>query len=58
MFVHFVQETVKTLEETQRELRVELEVLRKSKKDLKDRNEGLLKESVRLVFYRLIFSRM
>lgn len=44
MFVHVVQETVKTLEETLRDLRAKVEVQRKSEKDLEDRKDGLSKE--------------
>ncbi|XP_070775884.1 syncoilin-like [Enoplosus armatus] len=38
------KETVETLQETLRELQVELEVQRKSKMDLEDQKDGLLKE--------------
>lgn len=44
MFLHFAQETVATLKETLRELQVEFEVQRKSKKHLEDCKDGLLKE--------------
>lgn len=44
MFLHFAQETVETLKETLRELQGEFEVQRKSKKDLEDCKDGLLKE--------------
>lgn len=42
--VHFTQETVETLKDTLRELQVEYEVQRKSKKDLEEQKDGLLRE--------------
>lgn len=44
MFLYFAQATVETLKETLRELQVEFAVQRKSKEDLEDRTDGLLKE--------------
>lgn len=44
MFLYIAQETVESLKETLRELQVEFEVQRNSKKDLEDHKDGLVKE--------------
>lgn len=50
-----LQETVEKLHETRRELQMEVEVQRKSKKNVEDHNDGLSKELIflRYVYYKL-----